>query len=219
MSDDDRTRGFQRLAGGLAHDFNNLFMAISGNVELLRMDLPDGSMGRECLDDIAEATRRGVERCNEMMVYANRRPIRPEPLDLGQLVSDRLDGIRDRASDAIQIDLTLADSLPATTADPGRIIPLIDALLDNALAALGGGGTLTVVVDQHADGTFVRIEDDGPGMDEDTRRHMFDPYFTTSDHATGLGLAWLVGVMEVHGGRVDVRTAPGEGTAVELHFP
>ncbi len=219
MSDDDRTRGFQRLAGGLAHDFNNLFMAISGNVELLEMDLPAGTVGRECLDDIAEATRRGVERCNEMMVYANRRPIHPQPLDLGQLVAGRLDGIRERASDAIQIDLSLADRLPTTSADPDRIIPLIDALLDNALTALGDGGTLTVVVDRHADGALVRIEDDGPGMDADTRRHMFDPYFSTSGHARGLGLAWMLGVMEVHRGQVDVRTAPGEGTTVQLLFP
>jgi two-component system, cell cycle sensor histidine kinase and response regulator CckA len=219
MSDDDRTRGFQRLAGGLAHDFNNLFMAISGNVELLKMDLPAGSMGLDCLEDIAEATRRGVERCNEMMVYANRRPVHTEPLDLGQLASDRVEQARGRAPDTVGIDLTVSDCLPTTAADPTRVTPLLDALLDNALAALDGGGTLTVVVDRDADGTFVRVQDDGPGMDEDTRRHMFDPYFSTSDHGRGLGLAWLVGVMEVHRGTVDVRTAPGEGTTVQLNFP
>lgn len=219
MSDDDRTRGFQRFAGGLAHDFNNLFMAISGNVELLGMDLPAGSMGRDCLDDIAEATRRGVERCNEMMVYANRRPIHTEPVDLGQLVADRVDAARTRAGDAIRIHLTIADCLPTTAADPSRITPLIDALLDNALAALDDGGAVTAVVDQDPNGTFIRVQDDGHGMDDDTRRHMFDPYFTTTDHARGLGLAWLLGVMEVHRGSVDVHTAPGEGTTVTLHFP
>lgn len=155
MHDDEHMDGLRSLAGGLAHDFNNIFMAISGNAELARMELPEGAMARECLDDIVEATRRGVARANEMMVYAGRRPMEMEPVDLGSVVTERVDRARARWSDPPEIELHIAQDLPPIDADPRNIACSIDAILESALAALPPAGTATVTVHHDEDGAHV----------------------------------------------------------------
>ncbi len=155
MHDDERFDGLRGLAGGLAHDFNNLFMAISGNAELARMELPEGAMARDCLDDIAEATRRGVARANEMMVYAGRRPQESEPLDLGQIVAQRVEEARSRWSDPPRIEVQLDDGLPQVEADPRNITCSVDAILESAFAALPRGGAATLSVHADEDGVHV----------------------------------------------------------------
>lgn len=147
MNDDERMDGLRSLAGALAHDLNNLFMALSGNVELLQMDQPAGTMARECLDDIAEASRRGVRRCNELMVYAGRRPMANEPVDLGAVVTERVQAARTRWTDAPPVDVQIADALPPVVADPHNLACSIDAILESAHAALANGGRVTLSVE------------------------------------------------------------------------
>jgi len=239
MRDEDlRHEGMRRLAGGIAHDLNNLLMSISGNAELALMDTPEDSPVRDCLDDIGLAARMAAERCNEMMVYAGRRPLRVEPTDPAGLLRDATRPAFQRAPSGVECVVRLGDALPEVMIDADRLGPMLEAIADNAVAAVESGpGTVTAVAEvrdldraaldrcrlatQLAPGRFVCLEirDSGAGMDEATARQMFDPYFSTDTGRRGLGLAWTVGVALAHGGVIDVDTAPGRGTAVRLYLP
>jgi len=233
-----RHEGMRLLAGGIAHDLNNLLMSISGNAELALMDVPAESSARECLQDIGLAARRAVDRCNEMMVYAGRRPLAPRPQDPAAVLQDAVRPSLERAPAGVEWITQLAHDLPSVALDGARLGPVLAAIADNALAAVGAGpGTVTTSADTRdldrealtrmrlagdmAPGRFVCLEvrDSGPGMDEATLRRMFDPYFSTDAGRRGLGLAWVIGIVHAHGGAIDADSVPGQGTAVRIYLP
>jgi signal transduction histidine kinase len=231
MHDDERRlRSLQRLAGGTAHDLNNLLMSVTGNAELALLDTPADSPARECIEDIVEAASRAVQRCNELMVYAGRRPLRIVPADAVAMARAALERT------GLEIDLQAeADSL-GVDADVGRLDALLDAVLDNAVEA-AAGGTVAMAVRvvargrEELDGAWpgwrrdpgsyvcIEVRDEGPGMDADTLEQLFEPYFSTSAGRRGLGLAWAPGLLDAHGGAIEVRSAPGDGTVVAVLLP
>lgn len=239
MHDEDlRHEGMMLLAGGIAHDLNNLLMSISGNAELALMDTPDSSPAQECLQDIGLAARRAVERCNEMMVYAGRRPLAPTRVAPAELLHDAVESVWERARAGVEHGIRSPEDLPAVAVDVARMTPVLQAIADNALAAVGPGpGAVTAAADvRELDGQVVaglrlaaavppgryiclEIRDTGAGMDEATLRRMFDPYFSTDTGRRGLGLAWILGIVRAHGGAVEAQSTPGEGTAVRIYLP
>ena len=225
-----RLRSLQRLAGGTAHDLNNLLMSVSGNAELALLDSPPDSPARECIEDIVEAAGRAVARCNEMMVYAGRRPIRLMPVDAVALVR----GAATRAGGAVEVDA--GAGAIGVDVDEGRLGALLDAVVANAIEMAGGGPvTVTdreVTRDREAldrawpgwrrepgDYVCIEVRDTGPGMDADTLDQLFEPYFSTSHGRRGLGLAWAPGLMDAHGGAIEVRSEVGVGTVVGVLLP
>jgi signal transduction histidine kinase/DNA-binding response OmpR family regulator len=222
-----------RLAGGVAHDFNNLITALFGYCEVLRDRVTD----REALEEI-EGIRSVGEKATlltrQLLALTRKRTQAAEALDLSGLVRE-LDRLLVRV---IGEDVALTSSFPPdetlVLADRGEIEQVIMNLVVNARDALPKGGAIRVdIVDEtimsaSADrgippGRYVvlRVSDTGHGMDEATQRHLFEPFFSTKgkDKGTGLGLSMVYGIVKRAGGFIDVKSAPGRGSTFSLFFP
>jgi signal transduction histidine kinase len=220
-----------RLTGGFAHSFNNILTAIGGNLDLVareRMSI----LARECLDDARAATDRGASLIQDMLAFAQRMQLRPERVDLNQLVPE----ICERAGvhlAPIRIDLG-QHVLPVEIDPVAAEVALVNLML-NARDAMPDGGMLclrTSTVMHHlgqgkepdlVPGAYVRLDvtDRGIGIDPEVRSRIFDPFFTTKPvgKGTGLGLSMVKGFMEQSGGGISAMPAEPRGTTVSLFFP
>ncbi|MEO1368495.1 MAG: response regulator, partial [Acidobacteriota bacterium] len=222
----------------IAHDFNNILMAILGNADLCLEDDGLNVNVERRLNAISDAGRRAAELCQQMLAYAGKGNFEERDIDLSVLAGETLDILRVSIADNTRITTDLATDIPAVSGDPSKISQLVLNLLSNAAEAIGhGGGELRVTTGvRHLDGddhgrlalaepipegpyVFVRVRDDGEGMDEETRRRLFDPFFTTKFAGRGLGMAAALGILRSHGGAIAVDSAPGRGTTVEAYFP
>ncbi len=229
------------LAGGVAHDFNNILAAILGNADLARQDLPAGALARQSLHEISAAARRGRELVRQILAYSRQQPLAREPVSPGAIVAETCSLLRTGIAPNVQLVKTVAPDVPAILADPTRLGQVLLNLGTNAVHALHGRpGHIEFLVDalgaEHPlltealadhcrrEGTGavrIRVRDDGCGMDEATRARIFEPFFTTKGvgQGTGLGLPVVLGIVEAHGGAIDVQSEPGKGTTFTLLFP
>lgn len=223
------------MAGGIAHEFNNILLAISGNAQLAAMDLAADHAAQTSLTEIARATNRAIDLVRRILAFSRPDERRRDPLDLGPVVEEALRLVRATLPAMIEIGLARGAEIPPVTTNAGEIHQLIVNLATNAAHAIGQRrGTIMVALDP-ADtttreapvglvaGEFVRlrVQDDGCGMNEATRERIFDPFFTTkpTGQGSGLGLSVVHGIMRSHGGAVAVSSRPGVGTTVDLYFP
>ncbi len=241
---EERLRETQRmeslglLAGGLAHDLNNLLTTVLGHAGLAAAALPEASPVRASLAAIEEASVRAAEMCHGLLGYAGRGRVVVGPADLAALAEESVRLIRLSVSPAARLALDLPAGLPAANVDASQMRQVVMNLVMNASDALGGReGEIRVTAAEVrwgrdeldamvlgrelAEGRYVLLEvaDTGCGMDEGTRRRVFDPFFTTKPSGRGLGMAAVLGIVKAHGGAVQVRSAAGEGTAVRLVLP
>jgi two-component system cell cycle sensor histidine kinase/response regulator CckA len=226
------------LAGGIAHDFNNLLVAVLGNADLLLRELSEGSPAREKVEDIARASRRAAELCEQMLAYSGKGRFVIEPLQLSALVSEMAQMLEISISKKVALEYDFDEDLPAVEADATQVRQIVLNLITNASEAIGDQrGTIAVrtrVVDVAPEfgsatpsaealpaGRYVALEvtDTGCGMDAEVREKIFDPFFTTKFTGRGLGLAAVLGIVRGHGGGVDVSSEPGRGTAFRVLFP
>jgi signal transduction histidine kinase len=142
----------------------------------------------------------------------------PRPTDVNAVVQTVLALHRARAG-AVRVEAALDPRLPEIAADPDLLGRAIGNLVANALEAMPDGGSLRVSTAAADESVKIEVQDDGPGIPEEQRTRLFVPYFTTKKGGTGLGLAIAQGIVSDHGGRVEVRTAPGSGTTVTLILP
>ena len=215
-----RLEGLGRLAGGIAHDFNNLLTTIRGNAEILTKTLPDApKVIHDDLKAITAAAQRGAELSRKLLAFSRFEPVVRRPVDLVEIVQVATAGLR------LPADLTLKTSMPSDAtmiaASPEAIRQILDHLADNAVSATRGGGTITVRVERDETQAHLVIEDTGHGMDGDTAKRAFDPFFTTrgDDGAEGLGLSAVYGVVQQLGGTVTLTSVPGTGTSVIVSLP
>jgi PAS domain S-box-containing protein len=225
-----------RLAGGVAHDFNNMLVVILGHVNLLLQTQGLSTEVREDLGAIQDAARRSAELTRQLLGVARRQPIRPEPLDLGEAVRGMRRVLERLSGEEIRLETRLAPDLWPTRIDPSQVDQVVTNLVANARDASGGRGTIRIetanatVEEPHAERTFqagpgdyaaLTVSDSGGGMDATTLRHLFEPFFTTKPEGrgTGLGLATVYGIVRQNRGGVEVRSRPGEGTSVRVLFP
>lgn len=225
------------LAGGIAHDFNNLLMVILGNLELARMSIPARSPALSNINDAASGARRAAELSRQMLAYSGQGIFLKDALDLNGLVRDMVSLLKVSISKSASLDLRLAEDLPLIMADDGQMQQIIMNVIINASEALGeqgGGITVTTSVrecdekalmqsyleDKPPPGRFVALEisDCGCGMDEETRRRLFDPFFSTKFVGRGLGMSAVLGIVRGHDGAIMVESAPGVGTKVTILF-
>ena len=237
LGETERLESLGMLAAGLAHDFNNLHMVIQGNADLALLRLPPGSEARDALERIAAASRRASELVFQMLVYAGRGGVAPEPVDLNPAVSEALKELRPLPP-GVEVRVLAARPSPRAWVDPVGLRVLVASLLTNAVeAAAEGRGSVTVrtgtvVVDRAAlagaelgeearEGpcAFVEVADTGPGMTPAVRRRMFEPFFSTRFLGRGMGLSVVWGVVRQHRGAIRVDTAPGRGTRVRVVLP
>lgn len=229
-----RIQATAKLAGGVAHDVNNLMAGVLGNAELLRSDLSAHSEAVPVLDDIAEAAMRAGALAQQLLAYARGGRYRPEPLDLGPVIAAAIaDLLRDH-SPRTPIRQQLAPDLWTIEADRAQMAQLAAHLVANAIEATAQKGAVIVRTEnvQLTDdwvqarpgarpGAHVKLSvaDTGMGMDRHTQEHAFEPFFTTKRGARGLGLAAAFGIAKSHLGYVHLESRPGEGTLVEVYLP
>ncbi|MHB0876779.1 MAG: hybrid sensor histidine kinase/response regulator [Anaerolineae bacterium] len=226
------------LAGGIAHDFNNLLVAILGNADLLLMDLPGDSPMRQLVEEIHSSSMRAADLSRQMLTYSGRGTMTPRRFDVNQVVRQVMRSLAGRAGRPEALQMHLAPGLPLLEGDPAQIEQVVANLANNALDALPEGeGTVTVstgLIQADADylaglhlgeglpaGDYVSIEvrDTGCGMDEDTLKRIFDPFFSTKFIGRGLGLPVVQGVVSAHRGAIEVGSAPGAGSTFRVLLP
>jgi two-component system cell cycle sensor histidine kinase/response regulator CckA len=226
-----------QLAGGVAHEVNNMMQAVLGYTSLLLSALDRRETDRPDLLHIQRAAERAATITRQLLAFSRRQVIHPQVLDLNEVVRDLEPILRRSLGEDRELHLDLATPLDHVWADRGSIEQVVLNLALNARDAMSAGGTLTLAthpltVSEHepravrrslAAGhyTALVVRDTGHGMDEVTRLRAFEPFFTTKPigQGTGLGLAMVQGIVEQSGGSVRLRSAPGEGTTVELCFP
>jgi two-component system cell cycle sensor histidine kinase/response regulator CckA len=214
-----------RLAGGVAHDFNNMLTAIIGMSTLVRDALEDDSPLREDLDEILNAAQRGGELTSQLLAFARKRASTPKIVELNGLVV-RLDRMLRRliGADIELVTLPAEEPLPVLV-DPGLFEQVIVNLALNARDAMPSGGklTLALVLQDGGEGQsrWVQLEvaDTGVGMSPEVCARVFEPFFTTKPRGTGLGLASSYGVITQAGGELLVESVPGVGSVFRIMLP
>jgi len=222
----ERVAAWREMARRLAHELKNPIFPIQLSIETLRrvldQDTADPAAFRalflESSDTILEELRVLRKIIEEFSDFARMPRPTPTPLDLNAVVDHTLDVYRPRA-DGVAVEADLSPDLPPVLADRDLVGRALGNLISNALDAMPEGGRLRVRTAAAAAGVTVEIEDSGPGLNEEQKTRLFTPYYTTKRGGTGLGLAIVQGIVSDHGGRIQVRSEPGEGTTFTLLFP
>ena len=225
-----------RLAGGVAHDFNNMLHAIRGNVSLLLEDIPPESPWRENLNEIDRSAQRSSDLTRQLLAFARKQSIQPKVLDLNDTISGMLKMLRRLIGENIDLVWMPGANVWPVKVDLGQIDQILANLCVNARDAIAGTGNVTIrtsnltleeaATASHPDcapGDYVllAVSDTGQGMDAATRAHLFEPFFTTKGvgQGTGLGLATVFGIVKQNRGLINVQSEPGQGAIFEIYLP
>ena len=225
-----------RLAGGVAHDFNNILMSIMGAADLLLMQLTPGDSAREEALEIKQSVDRGAGLTRQLLAFSRRQATRPRLFALGEVVSGMDRMLRRLIEAEIDFEIISAPYPLMILADSGQVEQVVMNLVINARDAMPKGGRLTVRVEEvelneaaaatlteGKTGLYARLSvaDTGTGIDEQTRAKLFEPFFTTKEQGkgTGLGLSIVYGIVKQSGGYITVASEPGRGATFLLYFP
>jgi signal transduction histidine kinase/CheY-like chemotaxis protein len=225
-----------RLAGGVAHDFNNMLQAILGNVSLALDEVPEGSPIRDYLEEIQTSGQRSADLTRQLLAFARRQTIQPKVLNLNDTVSGMLKMLRRLIGENIELSWQPGVDLWPIKVDPSQVDQILANLCLNARDAINGTGKLIIetanstldrdYLASHPDvvgGDYVMlmVSDNGHGMDAETRSHLFEPFFTTKEmgKGTGLGLATVFGIVKQNLGSISVYSEPGQGTTFKIFLP
>jgi len=228
-----------QLAGGVAHDFNNVLTVLSGHVHLLLDALPGDSPMRADLEEIRTGTERAAALTRQLLAFSRQQVRRPVSIQVNAVVEGIRQMIARLLGDHIIPEFTLGADLPDIRADPSQIEQVVMNLVLNARDAMPDGGTLTIrttaaCVDRQDAGrpgdaddllpgeyVCLAVIDTGCGMDEATAARMFEPFFTTKPQGrgTGLGLSTVYGIVKQAGGAVRVQSEPRQGTVIRVFLP
>ena len=217
------------LAGGIAHDFNNLLSVINGYSDLALAAMRPGEPLRHELQQIHETGLRAAELTRQLLAFSRKQVLRPEVLDLNQVVRGMARMLRRLIGERIELVITLADDLSRVMADKGQLEQVILNLAINARDAMPGGGRLCIeTANVEAGGSeaaqrrvLLAVRDTGVGMSGEVLSHLFEPFFTTKEtgKGTGLGLATVYGIVRQSGGDIWVESEPGRGAVFRIHLP
>jgi PAS domain S-box-containing protein len=224
-----------RLAGGVAHDINNMITAVLGHADLMAERGVD-PLTREHLDGVRQAAIRSSGIVRQLLTLTRQQPGRPETMDLNARIQETRKVLDPLIGADVRIQLVPCADLWPVSIDPTHFDQVLMNLAVNARDAMPGGGRLTletsnvqITADDCRHNTFAApgphalfaVSDEGSGMDRETLRRIFDPFFTTkaAGKGTGLGLSMVMGIVQQAGGFVDVYSEPGLGTTFKLYFP
>jgi two-component system sensor histidine kinase EvgS len=225
-----------RLAGGVAHDFNNMLGVILGYAELALDKVDRDDPLHADLTEIINAARRSADITRQLLAFARRQTIAPKVLDLNDTVEGMLRMLRRLIGEDIDLQWLPDGGLWPVKIDPSQVDQLLANLCVNARDAIAGVGKITIETENvHFDPQYCRdhlgftagdyvllaVSDDGCGMDAEIRDHLFEPFFTTKDagQGTGLGLATVYGIVKQNNGFINVYSEPGAGTTVKIYLP
>ncbi|QWV95163.1 response regulator [Geomonas oryzisoli] len=221
-----------QLAGGVAHDFNNVLTVIAGYANILKMDLGTESPQHELADQISAAAERAAQLTRGLLAFSRKQAMNQQRCDLGEIVH-RVEQFLGRViGEDIQLKTeTLPEPLPVQV-DLAQMEQVLINLAANARDAMPGGGVFTIATgvrdgEGHGYGdpagrcAVIIVADSGEGMDDETSRRIFEPFFTTKEvgKGTGLGMAIVYGIVQQHKGNIRVSSKPGEGTVFTIELP
>jgi PAS domain S-box-containing protein len=213
-----------RLGGAVAHDFNNILLAIRSYAWLLG-DAMDGNRTpeRESLTEIEKAVDRATVLTKQLLAFSQRQVEPPEVVDLNTLLQDITGMLRPLVGDAVKPIIRTAPEPALVLANVSQLEQVLVNLTVNATQAMPAGGTLTIDVQSRPadDHVTLRVRDTGVGLDPQQQRLIFEPFYTTrrAEGGTGLGLSTVYGIVTAAGGRIDVTSTPGRGTTFTLRLP
>jgi two-component system cell cycle sensor histidine kinase/response regulator CckA len=223
------------LAGGVAHEFNNLLQAVLGYTRFAMSAIAETHVAQEDLKVVVTAGERAAQLTQQLLSFSRRESSELQPLDVNTAIRDVANMLRPLLGESVSIKLALDEGIPPVMADAAQVQQMLMNLCINARDAMAEGGTMTISTCEHdaddihpkqhlvAPGGYVRIcvADEGCGMSEETKQKIFEPFFTTKPvgKGTGLGLAMVYSVVEHHKGTVHVESQPGNGARFVVNLP
>lgn len=225
-----------RLAGGVAHDFNNALAVITGYGDLLQLQLSSNDPLRKHAEEIAKAGRRAATLTRQLLGFSRKQVINPVVLDLNSVIDELENMLRRLIGEDIQVSFKRERRLGRVKIDPGQVEQILMNLAVNARDAMPMGGRLCIeTANAELDETYARqnvyvkpgsfvmlsVSDTGSGMDKHTQAHIFEPFFTTKDpgKGTGLGLSTVYGIVKQNQGYIQVYSELGRGATFKVYFP
>jgi PAS domain S-box-containing protein len=230
------------LAGGVAHDFNNILTTISGYAELVMMDINRSDKHYSDLESIINGCQRAEDLIRQLLAFSRRQMIEPKIVDINRLISELNSMLARLIADDIKLELKRKKNVSCVKADPIQIQQILVNLVVNAGYAIkkqidkSNGKRITIVTDEKTvtrkiatqfpdlqPGKFVvvAVEDTGVGMDEDTKQKIFEPFFSTKKdgEGTGLGLSTVYGIIKQNNGNIYIESEPGQGSIFKVFWP
>jgi PAS domain S-box-containing protein len=225
-----------QLAGGIAHDFNNMLAVILGQAEMASMQLDNQPRLKVAISEIQNAANRSSNLTKQLLAFARKQPTVPLVLDLNERITDMFKMLRLVIGEDIELRLHLAEDLWRVKIDPSQVDQILTNFCVNARDAIGENGRVSIktknlTLDQNwcnhhndlvpDDYVVISVSDNGRGIDAETRRNIFDPFFSTKkiSDGTGLGLATVYGIVKQNNGFVDVYSEPGHGATFKVYLP
>lgn len=224
-----------RLAGGVAHDFNNMLGVILGYSDIAKEQVDLSHPLHAALEEIHKAAERSADLTRQLLTFARKQTVTPEVLDLNSTVGNMLRMLRRLIGENIHLEWQPGPDLWPVRMDPAQIDQMLVNLCVNARDSIGEAGTITISTSniicgvdrsrhpEHVPGEYVNltVKDSGAGMDKDTVANIFEPFFTTkaSGEGSGLGLPTVYGIVKQNNGFINVRSEPGKGAAFEICLP
>jgi len=222
------------LAGGMAHEINNVLMGVTGGVELLKLNAADGELEEKDFAAVLRGCDRIAALVKRLLAYARGGRYRPQAVDLVAFIKTVLPGIEEQLGPDIRMTMNVPDRLPAVTADVSQLEMVVSEIIDNAAEAVGRTGRITVDLSLRditaervaqlpgmRSGRYVRvkIEDDGKGMTAEALEQVFDPFYSEHFPGRGMGMPAVYGIVKNHGGWIGIDSEPGRGTTVRIYLP
>jgi PAS domain S-box-containing protein len=225
-----------RLAGGVAHDFNNLIMGVMGYTELVRNQLPPDHPACADLNEIMSGARRTAALTKQLLAFARKQAVEPREMDLNDAIANMLNMLRQLIGEDINLIWSPGAALWSVKMDPGQIDQIMANLCVNGRDAISGVGKITIetansTMDESfcvgqpeavpGDYVLCMVSDDGCGMTKDVLERIFEPFYTTKGvgEGTGLGLATVYGIVRQNNGFINVYSEPGKGTTFRIYLP
>ena len=224
-----------RLAGGVAHDFNNMLSVILGHSDMVLDSMKENDPLRMSLQEIHKAAQRSADLTRQLLAFARRQTVTLETLDLNETIESMLKMLKRLIAENIQLEWKPAERMEPVRIDPAQIDQIMANLVVNARDAISGTGLISIETDlvelegsdcagsEMEPGVYAKltVSDDGRGMDRETKALIFEPFFTTKavGEGTGLGLATVYGIVKQNSGHINVYSEPGKGTIFRIYLP
>ncbi|HKI83284.1 MAG TPA: ATP-binding protein [Candidatus Krumholzibacteria bacterium] len=225
-----------QLAGGVAHDFNNILQAMIGYLEFASAEVPEDSAAKKDLDQVQKGIERAIQLTRQLLAFSRRQALDTEILQLNEVCQETIEMLRRMVGESVEIRFQADPHCPAVYADRSQLGQVLMNLCVNARDAMNGRGIITIqtgslLADQsfledhpechpvlHA---YMKIGDNGCGMSPSIQKHVFEPFFTTKEvgAGTGIGLSTVYGIIQQHGGAIDLQSEPGVGTEFTIYLP
>jgi len=222
------------LAGGIAHQFNNILSGITGNTELLQMEYAGDDKIKKFGERLFGLTRRMTSLTSQLLAYARGGKYQEKQLSVKELVKETFPLIKHSMNRSIKVVMNLGKNIPDIKADPTQLQMVFSAVMSNASEAIEESGSIRVALqkkdvdDKYAGlhpglkvGQYVQltVEDDGKGLDRESKERIFEPFYSTKLQGRGLGMAASYGTIINHGGWIEIDSEPGKGAIVSIYLP